>query len=244
MVKKTAKLLRYEIWRVLFTKPYLILSLVTAVYSIYVLQTKTLFGEYGTAPFSQWSYLVYLLTLMPVLSTIVLVYIAKTNDAGERLTQSITRSTPTPASKQLVIKFLAISVGFLVNLLIVVVAAYVFFEVKLKLFAPLNLLYCTLLIAGPQLLLYMGVGFWAAKLRPGAVYVVAALLFFASAVEFMMPMGIDLIGNSILSVAENVTPVEGVISFEIPVSYAISRIAVTCIGLLLLITACLKKRKA
>ena len=244
MVKKDGKLLRYEVQRVLFTKPYLFLSLVTVVYSIYVLQAKTLFGEYGTAPFSQWSYLVYLLTLMPVLCTTVLVYIAKTTDSSERLVQNITRSTPTPAGQQLMVKFLAIAISFLVNLLIVVAAAYIFYEIKLKLFAPLNLLLCTLIIAAPQFLICAGAGFWAARVRPGAVYVLAALLFFLSAVQIALPMGLDFFGNSILSIAENTAPVQGVIAFSVPTAYAVSRIAVTCIGAALIVTACSKKQRA
>lgn len=240
---KSFKILRYEVQRVLFTKPYLLLSLVTAVYSVFILQTRTLYGEYGTAPFSEWSFTAYLLTLMPVLSTMILVYIAKTNDSNERLVQNVTRSTPTPAGKQLMIKYLAIAVGFFVNLLIVVLAAYIFYAVKLKLFAPLNLLLCTFIVALPQLLLLGGVGLWVARLKSGAVYGVIALLFFASAIGVMLPMSVDVLGNSWLSAAESGTLVKGVINFVIPAGYALSRVVISCIGLALVATACLKTKK-
>ncbi|MGI6665317.1 MAG: hypothetical protein ACOX3W_07925 [Christensenellaceae bacterium] len=243
MVSKSIKLLRYELKRIVATRLYLILTGVMLAYIGFVLETQTMFGESGTAPYSQWSYLAYLSSVIPLISMVLFTQLAKLQGSEERQVQALTLSSPTSMQSQQAVKETAIGAAYLIQVVLAVLAAYVFFGMKFKILAPLNLLGCTAILAIPQLFLCIGVGLWVSKIHPYATYVLAALLFFCYTTQVMMPMGVDLLGNSILQIARATYPVQGEIAFAWPISYMISRGITFVIGVVLTVVACMQKRK-
>ncbi|MGI6664261.1 MAG: hypothetical protein ACOX3W_02385 [Christensenellaceae bacterium] len=243
MVGKRLKLLRYEIQRILRSKVYLILGLITLVYSVYVLQSSILNGESGTAPFSEWSFLAYWLAVMPVLVIVILVYAAKTNDGEEQRVGKVTGATPTKKGEQLSAKAWGILIATTLVCILVTITAYVFYYMKFKIIAPMHLLLVMLLIIIPQIFFLLGVGLLAARLHVGAVYPIIGFFLFAHVTQLMLPMPIDFIGNSILSIPRGTYPIAGAIPFTIPTMYLIVRVAVLCVGVLLLVYACRGKSK-
>ena len=65
-----AKIFRYELRRVVFSKPFLFITALTLIYALYLLKTDILFGYADTAPFSAWSFLAYLSICTPTSATL------------------------------------------------------------------------------------------------------------------------------------------------------------------------------
>ena len=237
------KLTGYECKRIVKTKTYLFLTVISLAYSIFVLRTQTLFGAYNTAPYSQWSFISYLHTIMPMLYAILVILISQQFGKKEKQIQMLTLSTQTSYRVQKTGKAFALGIIFCMNLVLCVVAMYLYFAFTLKHIASFDLLLCALLFALPQFLLIAGLGLWFASYNANAVYLLLIVITFLTIANIRLPMIIDFIGNSILAIPATSIPNAGVIPYVIPPAYLFSRIGFAVIGMLLLIFACRKKRK-
>ena len=240
---KFLTIFKYELKRILFTKTYLFLTIISLVYGYYVLRTQTLVGAYHTAPYSQWSSISYLHAIFPIICTLPLVSIANQHGKKQQQAQVVPLGTPTAYRYQKACRFAAVGLTYFINLLLCIALNYIFFAIMLKHTPSLNLLLCMCLLSIPQFLLTIGISLWLGALKPNLVYVLIGVLFFVAFAELQMPMQVDLLGNSILSVAASSIPQQGVIPFIVPNAYLFNRIIVFIVGLLLTIFACGQKRK-
>ena len=70
------KIIRYELKRLIFSKYYVFLLLITGLFAYYILSQKVILGTAYTAPFSNWSYTTFLCDMLPyLLNPVVFLYL-------------------------------------------------------------------------------------------------------------------------------------------------------------------------
>ncbi|MGI6664616.1 MAG: hypothetical protein ACOX3W_04285 [Christensenellaceae bacterium] len=243
-MNKLRKLLQYEMKRIVVTKTYIFLSLLSIVLCLYVLNNIVVFGMYDTAPYSEWSFIYYLQWVLLFTAITLLPFTTKLYDKKETQVQIIMLATPTNVAKQKGIKVSAIFIIALCNLLVCVIAFFGYMLIKFKVLPSWSLLIYTALIGIPQLLLVLGLGVLVANINSKLPYILLAILIFVNVVAVSLPMEWDVLGNSILTIPQQQIPTVGVIAFYIPGKYILSRIGVGILGCCLLFLICKKKQKA
>lgn len=233
-----AKIFRYELRRVVLSKPFLFITAITLAYAVYLLKTEVMFGHADTAPFSPWSFLAYLCRLLPFLCAAMLFFVSRQTAPREKAVETLAAATPTPRYARKGIKLSVIAVAFLGAALLVLVAYALFCLIQFQ-HSGLGWMWpLAALVILPALLFYMGIGLWLGKVHHNLVYLLLALLFFAAFVGFSLPPVVDLFGNSILAGAQSTYLQAGTIPFVVPAQYLGSRIVMALAGLGLSVGAC------
>ncbi len=232
------RIFSYELKRVIISKAYLFFLIVICVYSFYTLSTSVLRGFANTAPFSEWSFVNYLLMMTPLLSAVLLFYMSRLFSPYEKNAMRITSSTPFYGPNYFFIKIAVVMLAFILAALLAVAACLLFYATVFSYYDYTTHMVCLALVLLPQLLFLSGVGLWISRLHHNLVYALIALLLFISLAGVTMPYYLDILGSSILQIPYNSVPADGSIPFIIPADYLLSRVALCVCGLLLIVAGC------
>ncbi len=223
----------YELRRVLLSKPYLLMTVFALAYAVFLLRADTLLGYNDTAPFSEWTFLSYLLKLSPFLTSISLFFVARQTSPKEKAVEALASATSMPVSVRHALMTAALGLGYLL-VAILAVAAYLVFCIWVFTVTPrIGFLPLAVLALLPQAIFFTGLGLWMGRLSSNLVYALIAFLFFAAFIDLSLPPAFDLLGNSVLSQAAGTLAQKGVIPFALPNGYLGSRIGITVLGLAL-----------
>ena len=107
------KIYYYELRRLLVNKFFLCLLLITAFYSYQTMSGEIILGIADTAPFSGWSYGVYLAKVLPLLLVSLLFFISFLYLRKELQVKVLTQAAPFSASVYRLIKTSAITSAFI-----------------------------------------------------------------------------------------------------------------------------------
>lgn len=223
----------YELRRVLLSKPYLLMTGFALAYAGYLLQTQTLLGFNDTAPFSQWTFLSYLLKLSPFLTSMLLLFVARQTSPKEKAVEALASAASMPASVRHTIMTAAAGLGYLLAAILAVAAYFVFCAWVFAVTPPIGFLPLAVLALMPQALFFAGLGLWIGRWRSNLVYALIAFLFFAAFIDLAPPPAFDLLGSSALSPAAHALAQKGVIPFVLPSGYLPSRAGIAALGLAL-----------
>jgi hypothetical protein len=229
---------RYELRRVLFSKPYLLLTACTLAYACFLLKTQTMLGFNDTAPYSEWTFLAYLLKLSPFLTSVSLFFAARQTTPKEKAVEALASATPMPASVRHTLMTAALGAGYLLAAILTVSAYFVFCARVFALTLRIGYLSLAALVLLPQAVFFTGLGLWLGRIGSNLAYALIAFLFFAAFIGLTLPPGLDVLGSSVLIKAAGVTVQKGVIPFALPDGYLLSRTGITALGLAL-ITGCM-----
>ncbi len=223
----------YELRRVLLSKPYLLMSVFTLAYAVFLLRTQTLFGYNDTAPFSEWTFLSYLLKLSPFLTSIPLLFVARQTSLKEKAVEALASATSMPVSVRHALMTAALGLGYLLAAILAVAAYFVFCFWVFSVTPRIGFLPLAVLALVPQAIFFTGLGLWMGRLRSNLVYALIAFLFFAAFIDLALLPSFDLLGNSVLSQAARALAQKGVIPFSLPYGYLHSRAGITALGMAL-----------
>lgn len=187
-----AKIFWYECRRLLCSKGAAGLLVVTVAYSHVVMEGEILFGVAGTAPFSPWSFGVYLARVLPLLLAGLLLFLAPGSSRQAEGVRVLTRAACTRPAAYRAVRWGAVAAAFvLLTLAPVLYALWVYGSVfrfwdLWSLLPPLALAWL------PAGLLGMGLGLWAGRLRPWAVFALMPLVLLMGVLP--LPGWLDLYG--------------------------------------------------
>lgn len=228
------KIYLYELRRALLSKTTLFLMVLAAAYAAYLFKTQVLFGVAGTAPFSQWSFLQYLFQLLPLLATIILLFVSKLYAPAEKNTRKIIAATPFSPSLYFYIRLAVFVTLYLLAAGVTIGICFLFYGAVLGYTAFHTLAFCILLALLPQLFLILGLGLFLGQINHNLPLALIATLFIVSAVGIAPPYYADFMGYSIMSIPARAIPTNGHIPFDVPAEYLGSRIVFCLIGIALI----------
>ena len=238
------KVFLYECLRMLKSKLYLAMGGLLLAFAYIQVSNTLIYGVYHTAPYSEWTFVTYLSKLLPLLLAVPLYYIGRLYSLEERDVRRLTQSAPMQAAWHMGIKCLSILVGFLVLVLLISGLAILYYLGLFGFTGGVRLFGLCLLFLIPPFLLCCGVGMWLGRKSAVLVYALIAVLALISFMEVRLPMAVDILGTSILTLGETGKLIKGKIAFAVPQTYLIARIGMSVIGVMLMALACkLEDRK-
>ena len=228
------KIFIYELKRLVFNKFFFALLAITVLYSYQILSRDIIIGIAYTAPFSSWSYGMYLANIMPLLLITLLFFITFMYSNQEKRVKQLTFATPVDPFKYGVIKCSAMAVGYLVISLFVIVLSFIFYGVIFKFYGFADFIVPIVVTLIPALLFIFGIGLLAGCVQSNILYafmIAVLLLGFLPLPEFA-----DIYGGYLFSTYPLKLPVgfDGEPAFSLPVSFLIGKLAVSTIGLMMM----------
>jgi len=235
-----SKLFRYELRRLLFNKFLGGLLAVTMLYSHLVMDGEIVLGVANTAPFSGWSYGVFLTDVLPLLLITLLFFITFLYSPNEKKVQAITDTMPIDPAKYRLIRCVAIVVGFLIISISAITVSFVFYAdvfhfTNFGVFiAPI------LLVLFPAMLFVLGIGIALGELHPALLY---ALIPVTLLLTFLpLPDALNLFGGSFFSNYPTTLNIVGP-PFSVPLSILVGKTVYAVIGIILTLLGVIRFRK-
>lgn len=171
-----SKMFYYELYRLMFSRLYLGLLLVTLWYSWQTLGTVTILGVAHTAPFSPWSFGAFLAGVMPVLSVALLLFIWNQRGTGARGVEALTRATSMSPRSGMLVRCGVVAVAWLSLALASAALGTLFLAVLFGSAVPFSALMApAITVMAPALALVLGVGFIAGGIHPALLLVLMAV---------------------------------------------------------------------
>lgn len=227
------KILRYELKRLIFNKIFIALLLTTALYSYQILKKDIIVGIAYTAPFSGWSYGMYLAKVLPLLLITLIFFITFLYSKEEKQVKQLTFATPVNPLKYGLIKCLTITVGCIIISLFVIIISLIFYGVIFKFYKFTEFIVPTLITLIPALIFIFGIGLVIGSIHPNLLYVLIVLVLLISFLP--LPMSIDLYGGHLFSSYPLTLPVgvDGEPAFSLPTSFLLGKAIFSVIGVIM-----------
>ena len=227
------KIFRYELKKLLINRFFAALMFLTLWYSYMLLRGEVLLGIANTAPFSPWSFGFYLSSLLPLLSAILLFFIAFLSSKQEKMAQVLTSASPVPPGMYRLVRCCAIFTGvFLMAALCCLMAClflgglFQFHNIPFK-----GWVLPAAMVLFPSLIFAAGLGMAAGAWKGWAVYGVIGIVFAAGYLP--LPDGAALIPTAFFI---NYPKALGILDpvFSVPASMVTGRMIYFILGVLLM----------
>lgn len=229
------KIFRCECRRLLCNKFFIGLLAVLLFYAGQVFYLTVLPGVAHTAPFSPWSFGVYLGRLLPLLWVGALFFLTFFTSARERRSAVLTAATPADPRRYALTRCAAALVGTALLCLAVLALAAVCYGRLFGWYGWGTLVLPTLVTLAPPLVFALGSGWRLGEVRPWLLYVWMALPFVLSALPLPQALGLwD--GGFFASYPLTLDP-----AFSMPASAWLAQGLTLALGLLLLALPVRKK---
>ena len=184
------KIFSCECRRLLCNKFFIGLLAVLLFYAGQVFYLTVLPGVAHTAPFSPWSFGVYLGRLLPLLWVGALFFLTFFTSARERRAAVLTAATPADPRRDALTRCAAALVGTALLCLAVLALAAVCYARLFGWYGWGSLVLPTLVTLAPPLVFALGSGWRLGELRPWLLYVWMALPFVLSALPLPQALGL------------------------------------------------------
>lgn len=116
------KIVKYELKKIVFSKMFIVTSIILLIFSSIDFYTSVILGISGTAPFSKWSYCKFLCDINSILLMMVMFFCTDFFSNQESKVKEITWFTPMPQRKVWIAKFTAIFISYLITVLCCILA--------------------------------------------------------------------------------------------------------------------------
>lgn len=229
-----SKVFKYELKRLLLNKFFIALLVITVLYSYQILKGDIIVGVAYTAPFSSWSYGMYLADVMPLLLITLLFFITFLYSNQEKQVKQLTFATPVSPLKYALIKCSAMTVGYFIISLFVIILSLIFYGVIFEFYGFTNFIIPILLTLIPSMLFIFGVGLLAGSVQSNILY---ALMIVVLLIGFLpLPGFADLYGGYLFSTYPLELPVglDGEPMFSLPIAFLLSKIFYSVVGVLMM----------
>jgi ABC-2 type transport system permease protein len=232
------KLFKYELRRLLINKFFLGLLIVAALYSNYLLETVVILGVSNTAPFSGWSYGMFLAKVLPILLIALLFFISFLYSKEEKGISTLRNATSINLRALVLLRCSAMIIGFLLIAAIPIGLSLWFYANNFHFTNFGGFILPILITLLPAMLFILGLGMTAGRLHPGFLYALMLIMLLFSYLP--MPYSIDLFGSNFFQSFPATLPLgaDGEPAFVVPVAvwigktvYLISGIVLTISGL-------------
>lgn len=221
----------YELKRLILNKFFFLLAAVSGLYGYLILSDEIIYGIAYTAPFSPWSYGIYIAKVLPLLLVTLLFFITFLYSRQEKQVRLLTSATPVNIPVYCAIKCAAITAGFVIISLFVILISVIFYA---KVFGFYNFskflapIFITLI---PAFLFIFGIGLLAGSIQSNILY---ALRLAALALGFFpLPEFFDIYGGTFFASYPLTLPagVDGEPAFTLPALFIAGKIFFSAAGI-------------
>lgn len=229
-----SKILKYELKRLIFNKFFFALLVITVLYSYNILSRDIIVGIAYTAPYSRWSYGMYLADVLPLLLITLLFFITYLYSNQEKQVKQLTFATPVSPLKYAVVKCSAMVIGYFIISLFVILLSMIFYGVIFGFYGFTGFLVPILITLIPSMLFIFGTGLLLGSVQSNLLY---ALMIFVLLVGFIpLPAFADLYGGHLFSTYPLKLPVEldGEPIYSLPSAFLLGRIIFSVVGAILI----------
>lgn len=204
--------------------------MITILYSYQILRKDIIVGIAYTAPFSGWSYGMYLARVLPLLLITLIFFITFLYSKEEKQVKQLTFATPVNPLKYGLIKGLTIVVGYIIILLFVIVISLLFYGVIFHFYKFTDFIIPSLITLIPALFFIFGAGLVIGSIHPNMLYVLIILVLLIGFLP--LPTFVDLYGGQTFSTYPLTLPVglDGEPPFILPTSFLIGKVFFSVIG--------------
>ena len=227
----------YELKRLIFNRLFLSLLTITVVYSYLTLTREIILGIAFTAPFSPWSYGAYLANLLPLLMITLLFFITFMYSNHEKQVRQLTFATPVNPFKFGLVKVSAMTAGFLVVSLFIIVLSMVFYAILFRFYCFSDFILPIAITLIPSLLFFLGASLLLSGIHVSTLYVLMVAALLLGFLPGILPTHtfLDLYGSSFFSTYPLALPIglDGEPIFSLPVSFISGQIFFSATGLLM-----------
>jgi len=206
---------------------------ITLVYGFMLLSGDIIIGVAYTAPFSGWSYGMFMVRMQPLLLVALLFFVSFLYAKQEKSVKQLTFATPVNPRTYALVKCAAIAVGYVVIAIAAVLVSFIFYGVVFRFYGFGDFVAPMLLTLIPGMLFVLGVGMIAGGIHPGLIYTAMAGVF---AVDMLpMPMFFGIMGGRFFSEFPLLLPVGagGEPYFYVPIIFLLGRVLLGGLGILM-----------
>lgn len=228
------RIFKYELKRLLFNKFFFALLVITVLYGYQILRGDIIVGIAYTAPFSSWSYGMYLADVLPLLLITLLFFITYLYSSQEKKVKQLTFATPVNPLKYALVKCSAMAAGYFIISLFVIVLSLIFYGVIFRFYGFTGFIVPILITLLPCMLFIFGIGLLAGSVQANILYALMLLVLLIGFVP--LPGFADLYGGHLFGTYPLKLPVgpDGEPAFSLPVSFLLGRIFFSAAGVLLM----------
>jgi ABC-2 type transport system permease protein len=229
-----SKVFKYELKRLLLNKFFFALLIISVLYSYQILSGDIIVGIAYTAPFSGWSYGMYLANVMPLLLVTLLFFITFLYSNQEKQVKQLTFATPVNPLRYALVRCLAMVAGYLIISLFVIILSLIFYGVIFGFYGFTDFIVPILITLLPGMLFIFGVGLFAGSVQSNLLY---ALMILVLLIGFLpLPAFADLFGGHLFSTYPLKLPVglDGEPIYSLPISFLLGRIFYSVTGAILM----------
>lgn len=239
-----SKVFKYELKRLLLNKFFFALLAITALYSYQILSGDIIAGIAYTAPFSGWSYGMYLADVLPLLLITLLFFITFLYSNQEKQVKQLTFATPVSPVNYALVKCLAMAAGYFIISLLVIILSLIFYGVIFGFYSFTDFIVPVLITLLPGMLFIFGVGLLAGSVQSNLLYALMLLVLLIGFLPF--PGFADLYGKHLFGTYPLQLPVgpDGEPAFSLPVSFLLGKLFFSAAGVLLMFCGIKRYAKA
>lgn len=216
---------------------------VNGLFAWFTLSFDIIMGTACTAPFSVWSYCVYLGRTLPLVMITVLLLLANYYNRKQRQVEILTSATPISSFCQIMIRTLAAGICFILISLVVIVLALLFYVNFFQFHDFAAFILPSILLLLPCFVFFASLGQLLGNLHRSLVYVLILLIFALNS----LPGVFDFFGAGYFSTAPLALPVgtDGEPAFEISAAFLAARLLYLVLGIVCIyLTTILSARKS
>jgi hypothetical protein len=235
----------YELRRIVFSRKYFYLLLLLGVSAYDTLTRSLIHGAFGTAPFSQVSYIKFATMSNPMLLVTIIVLCAGVFSEKELSARKILFSAPISSAMYFGMKGTAIAGAFLLAMTLHVLYSCVYFGWQFRFFQFQDFLHPIVVFMLPGAVFVFGLSMAVGRFGGRFVYALVPLVFFACALNIDLPVWIDLGGNNLfVSYNEMLLRTVGTteVIYYVPSLFLFSRYLFIAAGIALFCVSCLDKK--
>ena len=200
------------------------------LYSYQMLRNDIIVGIGYTAPFSGWSYGMYLAKVLPLLLITLIFFISFLYSKEEKQVKQLTFATPIDPLKYGLIKCLAMAVGYTIISLFVIAIGLLFYGVIFRFYKFTEFIIPSLITLIPALIFIFGVGLLIGRIQPNMLYVLMIIVLLIGLLP--LPEVADLYGGHLFSTYPLTLPVglAGEPAFSLPLGFLLGKAFFTVTG--------------
>lgn len=235
-------IIKHEIRRLVFNKKYFYMTLILALFTSDILLRLVIHGEYGTAPFSKWSYSSFIAMISPMLMIILVLLCTSVFSEKEMKIRKIIYSTPITQMRYYIVKAASIYIAFILATLVPIIMSLIYYGILFKFYDYSTFIKPILFFLLPISILALGGCMFIGKLSIKLLYALIPFSFL-NGLNLGFPVWVDLYGNNFLLDhgfrlwRNNIT---GFIPYDLPWNFMISRLLFICFGIILFGITCKK----
>lgn len=237
------KVFYYELKRMLRNKLFFGMLVVNSLFAWFTLSFDIIMGTACTAPFSVWSYCVYLGRTLPLVMITVLLLLANYYSRKQKQVEVLTSATPISSFCQIMIRTLAAGICFLLIGLVVIMLALLFYVSFFRFHDFAAFILPSVLLLLPCFVLFASLGQLLGSIHRSLIYVLILLVFALNS----LPGVFDFFGAGYFSTIPLTLPVgiDGEPVFQISAAFVAARVLYLVLGIVCIyLTTILSARKS